>query len=141
MKKMRTRTHGYLDYLVCALIIITPWLLGFNDVGPSTLVLVFVGLGILIYSLMTDYELGIAKKISMRSHLTLDILSGLLLAVSPWLFGFADEVSTPHVMMGIIFISMALVTTSRTSKVSGKRHHHRRSHRSSSTPKNTSPTA
>ena len=128
MKKMRTRTHGYLDYLVCALVIMTPWLLGFNDYGPSTLVLLFVGLGILLYSLLTDYELGIAKKISMRSHLSLDILAGILLAVSPWVFGFASVISTPHVMIGIIFISMALVTTSRTSKHSNKRRH--RTHKS-----------
>jgi hypothetical protein len=60
--------------------------------------------------LFTDYELGISKGISMGTHLTLDLMSGVLLAASPWLFGFADDVYVPHLVLGIFEIGAALMT-------------------------------
>jgi hypothetical protein len=46
----------------------------------------------------------------MPTHLTLDAGSGLLLAVSPWLFGFANWVWAPHLVLGLIELSAALMT-------------------------------
>jgi hypothetical protein len=43
-------------------------------------------------------------------HLLLDAASGLLLAVSPWLFGFADRVFWPHLVIGLVEIGAALTT-------------------------------
>jgi SPW repeat len=40
----------------------------------------------------------------------LDLGSGILLAVSPWLFGFADQVWAPHLVIGLIEIGTALMT-------------------------------
>jgi hypothetical protein len=37
-------------------------------------------------------------------------LSGLLLAASPWVFGFADAVWIPHVVLGITEFIASLVT-------------------------------
>jgi hypothetical protein len=46
----------------------------------------------------------------MPTHLTLDAGSGLPLAVSPWLFGFANWVWAPHLVLGLIELSAALMT-------------------------------
>ena len=40
----------------------------------------------------------------------LDAGSGLLLAVSPWVFGFASVIWVPHVVLGIMEIGAAMVT-------------------------------
>lgn len=40
----------------------------------------------------------------------MDLLSGILLAASPWLFGFADDIWWPHVLFGLIEIGAALMT-------------------------------
>ncbi|WP_299360179.1 SPW repeat protein [uncultured Paracoccus sp.] len=43
-------------------------------------------------------------------HLGVDVASGILLAVSPWLFGFADLIWWPHLLVGVMEIAVALMT-------------------------------
>jgi hypothetical protein len=69
----------------------------------------------IVYSLLTDYELGASRTLSMRTHLTLDLVGGLLLAVSPWLFGFDDYVYIPHLVLGIAEIGASLMTKTQPS--------------------------
>lgn len=112
MHFLSTRLHGALDYLMGALLIAAPWLFGFADEAndAATWVLVALGAGVILYSLFTNYELGLVRKIPMPIHLLLDISGGALLAVSPWLFGFADEVWLPHLVLGLLEVGAALVT-------------------------------
>ena len=110
MRFISTRTHGWLDYSVGLLMIFAPWLFNFAGGGAETWIFVVLGAAALLYSLLTRYELGLIKAIPMRAHLTLDFLSGVLLALSPWLFGFADLVATPHVVFGLFEIGAALCT-------------------------------
>lgn len=106
-----TRAHGVLDYLIGALLIAAPWLLGFaHHRGAATWLPVVLGAGAMIYSLFTNYEFGLVRVLPMKLHLGLDFCSGLLLAASPWLFGFADSVWLPHVAFGIFEIGAALLT-------------------------------
>ncbi len=46
----------------------------------------------------------------MPTHLTLDLLSGVLLAASPWLFGFSGFVYVPHLVLGVLEVGAALMT-------------------------------
>ena len=105
-----TRIHGILDYLMGGLLIVAPWLLGFADGGPAMWVPIILGAGVIVYSLLTDYELSVMRAIPMPVHLGLDVAGGLLLAASPWLFGFADFVWAPHVIVGILEVGAGLVT-------------------------------
>jgi hypothetical protein len=124
MRVIGTKTHGYLDYIVGILLILAPWVLGFADGGTETWVPVILGAATILYSLLTDYELGVWHMISMRTHLALDMISGLLLAVSPWLFGFADYIWAPHLIVGLIEIGVAMMTE-RTPHAHGRHVHHR----------------
>lgn len=110
MRFLETWIHGYLDYIVGLLLIAAPWMFGFAAGGVETWVFVLLGAGAIIYSLFTDYERGVWRRISMRTHLTLDLVNGTLLAASPWLFGFADYVWSPHLIFGLLEIVVALVT-------------------------------
>src|SRR5687767_4416014 len=124
MRFIETKTHGYLDYLMGALLIASPWLFDFAMGGAETWIPVILGAGAILYSLFTDYELGASRQISMRTHLTLDLMSGALLAASPWLFGFADEVWQPHLILGLLEIGAALFT--KTVPGTERRAHHHR---------------
>jgi hypothetical protein len=110
MRFIPTKVHGLLDYLVGALLAVSPWLLNFNRGGAETWVPVLLGIGAILYSLFTNYEWGVARRISMPTHLTLDLLSGIFLAASPWIFGFADYVYLPHLILGIFEIGASLMT-------------------------------
>jgi hypothetical protein len=46
----------------------------------------------------------------MTTHLWLDGLGGVLLAASPWIFGFDSRVWAPHVALGALLIAAAAVT-------------------------------
>lgn len=115
MKIFSTKVHGVLDYLMGILLIASPWLFDFARGGAETTVPVVLGISALIYSAITNYELSVAKIIPMRTHLTLDLLSGIVLAASPWIFGFNEYVYLPHLVLGILEIGASLMTES-TSK-------------------------
>jgi hypothetical protein len=116
MKPISTKAHGFLDYLFGLLLIGAPWILGFARNGMETWVPVVLGAGTILYSLLTNYELGLTGLISMRTHIGLDIAAGLLLAVSPWLFGFADYIWQPHLIVGIMEVAIALLTRRAPSR-------------------------
>ena len=123
MRIIPTRIHGFFDYGVALLLIVSPWILGFADGGAEQWVPVTLGIFVIVYSVVTDYELSVARMLSMPAHLGLDIAGGAVLALSPWLFGFADEVWAPHLIFGILEIGASLLTqqvqgvTARSSSV------------------------
>jgi hypothetical protein len=110
MRVIPTRIHGVIDYLTGVLLIASPWIFGFAIGGPAQWVPVILGALVLGQSLVTDYERGLARLLPMPMHLVLDFLNGLLLAASPWLFSFADQVWVPHVAIGLFEIVMSLIT-------------------------------
>ena len=110
MRFLPTKIHGAVDYLSALLLISAPFIFGFADGGPAEWLPIALGIAVIAYSLLTDYELGAVPRIAMSSHLLVDGCLGLLLAASPWLFGFADQVYLPHVLLGLFSVVMSLVT-------------------------------
>jgi hypothetical protein len=111
-----TKTHGVLDYLTGTALLAAPKILGLEDVPSSARALQLAGGGATAYSLLTDYEFGVAKLLPMPVHLALDATSGALLASSPWLFGFArngPRYWLPHVLVGMQEILAAAITKTR----------------------------
>jgi phosphatidylglycerophosphate synthase len=125
-KMIPTKTHAGLDYAVGLLLIASPWLFGFADESTAaTWVAVLAGVAVLGLSMITDYEGGLlARLIPMRTHLMADAGLGLLLTVSPWLFGFADKGTNawlPFVAIGLGEISSAMTTDPEPGKRSRRR--------------------
>lgn len=125
-KLIPTKSHARMDYAVGLLLIASPWLFGFADESTAaTWIAVLAGVAILGLSAITDYEGGLlARLIPMRTHLMADAGLGLLLAVSPWLFGFADEGTNawlPFVAIGLGKIVSAMTTDPEPEKRSRRR--------------------
>ena len=94
MRFIPTKLHAPLDYIVGATLIAAPWIFQFSDDGAPTAISVVLGIGLIAYSLFTNYELGVWKVAPMAVHNLFDIAAGALLAASPWIFGFADDART-----------------------------------------------
>lgn len=113
MKIITTRVHGILDYMLGILLLAMPTILGLDHSVAESIIFYVIGTMALIQSLMTDYELSAVKIIPMRIHLMVDCMSGILLAGSPWLFGFADRIYLPHLILGLLEIGAVLMTETR----------------------------
>jgi SPW repeat-containing protein len=113
MRFIPTKLHAPLDYIVGAALIAAPWIFQFSEHKAATVVPIVLGIGLIAYSLFTNYELGVWKLAPMAVHNLIDVAAGAFLALSPWLFGFADEsanVWLPHVIVGAAAIFLGLTT-------------------------------
>jgi hypothetical protein len=120
MRFLPSRVHGVIDYLWGIALLATPWLFGFADVTAAKWLAVIFGVGAILYSLVTDYELGALRILPMTLHLGLDGLAGAFLAVSPWLFGFADRVFWPHLLFGLFSVVASLITRTDVMQPTGR---------------------
>jgi len=123
MRFIETKTHGYMDYLMGILLLVLPAILNIDMSSAAGAVPMILGAMTIVYSLMTSYELGITNVISMKTHLAIDLLSGIVLAASPWLFGFADEIYLPHLILGIVEIMASLMTKTKSHVTIGSERH------------------
>jgi len=110
MRFISRQFHAVLDYMAGVLLLASPWLFGFADIAAAKWVAIIAGVLMLIMSFLTDYEGGGKKVISMSSHLNMDVFTGLLLAASPWLLNFDEQVYLPHLVIGILEIGAGLFT-------------------------------
>jgi hypothetical protein len=121
MKLLNTKIHGMFDYAMGFMLIALPYVFGFADHSMAQHLPIFLGLWRIIMSVLTNYELGLVKAISMRVHLTVDYVFGLILLFSPVLFGFYDKVYLPHVIFGLAEITLAIITDKAPLYASGRK--------------------
>lgn len=114
MKFLSTRVHTIIGLVVGAALVVAPWLFGFADEGGAAVTVpIAVGLFILVSELTTTSVISPIKLVPMKIHIIMDVLTGLFLAASPWLFMFSDlpaNAWVPHVVVGIMVAGYALVT-------------------------------
>ena len=97
-----------MDYLYAVVLLFIPNIFHFSSNDAATYVMDVVSSAVFTYSLFTKYEVGLTKNIPMHIHLILDLVFGVLLAASPWIFGLADDVYKPHLFFGLFAIAAAL---------------------------------
>jgi len=115
MRFMSTLTHSILDYLTAPALLLLPGLLGWDRHARAIFML--AGAGLLAYSMCTRYELGVYKALPMKAHLTLDALSGAVLAALPLVLGEEAPVNAALFGIGLFEIAAALTTESEPPAV------------------------
>jgi len=115
MKFLPARVHEILDYIVGLALILAPYIFQFNDVGgAANAVPQIIGIASILMGLSTrGYRFSPLKLIPLSAHMIIDFVAGVLLAVSPWLFGFSDQGTNawlPHLVVGIALIIVSLAT-------------------------------
>ena len=116
MKIISPTLHGVLDYFTCALFAAAPSLFGFT--GTYATVCYILAGGYLLISLLTNMPLGILKVLPFWLHGRLELVSGFVFIISPWLFGFAENGVARNffVAMGAVFLVVFLCTQWRTQE-------------------------
>jgi hypothetical protein len=104
------KAHGVIDYLVGFGLIASPrlWHFGDQNVMPGAAML--MGAMIVFYSVITDYELGLLKMIPFAGHLFFDLLIGIGLLCSPWIFQIKGNVADLFFVAGAIQAAMVFLT-------------------------------
>jgi len=114
MKFINSRVHTIIGLVVGAALLVAPWLFAFADQGgAAVMVPLIVGAFIIISELTTTSEASPFKLIPMKAHIVVDVITGLFLALSPWLLGFSNleaNAWVPHLVVGILVVGYALVT-------------------------------
>jgi hypothetical protein len=107
--------HGMMDYVLGVLLIASPWIFGFSDEsGTAKWTFIVIGAVILLTSILTNYELGLMHVVPMHMHLWADAIAGIVLALSPWIFGYADDTGTngwlPALILGLVELGTAAMS-------------------------------
>ncbi len=114
------RVHNVIDYVVGVALALSPYVFGFSDVVAARNVFLVVGILWLAYSSITNYYYSIAKIIPLGAHMVLDALNGIVLIVSPALFGYRELITDGqfalHFVMGIGALAVVAFTRTRTEE-------------------------
>src|SRR5471030_3017271 len=96
-----TSFFGYCSYILAIVTGASPWLFGFAHFGGACLFLpLLFGWFQLIMSIFSNTEGGMVGVFPVQMHAVLDVISGFVLLVSPFLYGFTPNVWAPHVILG-----------------------------------------
>ncbi|MBC7488427.1 MAG: SPW repeat protein [Cytophagaceae bacterium] len=111
MTTINTKLHGTLDYTLGALLMLSPWIFNYSrETSVEVWIPVISGAIAIFYTLFTDAEFGVVRKIKLSNHFLLDLILGSFLVASPKLFHYAGYVYLlPYLWIGLfkIFISLA----------------------------------
>jgi SPW repeat len=104
--------HAALEPLIAIIIIAAPWIFGFSGADDAKAVCIVVGVVMLLSGAMTDWRLSLVRAIPLRLHMTLDMLLGAVLILSPFVFGFSDHGGPTRftIIAGVLELTTALMT-------------------------------
>lgn len=109
MKFITPSIHGALDYMAALALIVIPFILGFE--GIALWFSVAGGAGLIVYSLITDYALSIAKVIPFNLHIIFDSLAAVAFILAPFILGFTGIVQIYYIVMGLGVVAVVVFSS------------------------------
>lgn len=116
MRIISPNIHGIVDYLIGFMLMISAWIFGYNYGGFAVIIPFILGFTMILSNLNTDHRFSLIRLIPMHTHLTIDLIIGIILIISPWLFGFSYYVYLPHVVFGLLLIVEYFTTETTMSE-------------------------
>jgi hypothetical protein len=111
MRFIPTIVHGLADYVVGLVVIALP--LYFEWAESPRVAFVALGLLVIVYSLLTDYELGFFRLLRIRFHLLLDALFGIGMLLAPTLLSLPPSGRALIYVIGGLSIFLSCTTNIR----------------------------
>lgn len=120
LKILSPAIHGILDYAAAAGLIVLPFVLGLGAVSALALWLsVVAGVGLIAYSLATDYAFGVFRVLPYRAHLALDLIAAAGFVAAPFVFGWQGLVMGYYFVMAAGVVAVVLLSDSRERAADG----------------------
>lgn len=115
MRFISPRIHGFLDYAVAGALITAPLLLDFAATSVAAAAMsIAAGIGLVVYSLLTDYSAGVRNLISWKAHLTLDAVAAVAMLAAPFVFGFEGIARGFYLSVAIAVLAVVATTQLQT---------------------------
>lgn len=109
------KIHNILDFVLAALIAVSPFIFGFSDIPVARVFFPIVGLFQLLHSLSTRYEFSVMKLIPMGLHMLLDFCNAILIFFGPYIFGYREALTRNQVLyhMALGLLALGLIAFTR----------------------------
>lgn len=117
MKFLSRKLHGLGDYAAAVVLIITPFVIGLKEQSAvAHFVSIAGGIGLITYSLFTDYTFSVANVIPFKIHLLFDSLAGLVLIALAFVLHLEGIAQIYMIVMGagVLLVVAASQTNSAT---------------------------
>jgi hypothetical protein len=115
MKFISPKTHSIIGFIVGIVLILAPNIFSFSDTGGAAAAIPrIIGIIVVLSELTVRGGFSGMGLVPMKLHIGMDVILGIFLAISPWLFSFSDEDTNawlPHLTVGILMIGYALMTS------------------------------
>jgi hypothetical protein len=107
---INTKAHALVDYTLGLILIFSPWGFGYENEETATFISVAAGVFISLLALLTKFEYSVLRVIELKTIYRMDFTAGMLLAFSPWIFGFSQHVFKPHLVFGLAHMVIAALS-------------------------------
>ena len=117
MKFLSKKLHGLGDYAAAAVLIIAPFVIGLKEQSVvAHFASIAGGVGLIAYSLLTDYTFSVANVIPFKVHLLFDSLAGLVLIALAFVLQLEGIAQAYMIIMGAgVLLVVAVSQTSSTA--------------------------
>jgi hypothetical protein len=105
------KLHAALDVILLGILFVSPWVFGYSEHQGATMLAVgfaVLGMGL---NFITDYPVGLWRKLPVKWHRMVELTSPPITIVVPWVF-FRDAGAFPWVasVLGVAILISALLT-------------------------------
>ncbi|RZA00662.1 MAG: hypothetical protein EOP47_13365 [Sphingobacteriaceae bacterium] len=98
-----TKLYGFINYACAILLLTSPWLFGFDDMGGAAFFMpILIGWLQLIMAIFSITPLGLIRVFPLQMHTCLNVLPGSFLLSLPWIYHFSGSVWLPHFVLGLL---------------------------------------
>ena len=94
-----------------ALLLLAPFMFGFDDETAKWTSIV-LGVVVLLVAVISRSPLGVTKTLPVSAHATLDYVLAVVLVLTPFVLGFADDSTAVSffVLLGVAHAALSLMT-------------------------------
>lgn len=100
--------HEAIEPIAAIVLILSSWIFGFSDNSTAQAVTIILGAVMLLSGAMTDWRFAIFRLIPLRIHFMTDLLIGVVLIISPFVFGYSGNGAATR--FAVIFGALELLT-------------------------------